>query len=143
VQTCPTFVRRVLCFVLIGIASTALYYAALIAMVELIAWPVMVATTAAFGGVVFANYFLHRRLTFRNKSSVVHTLIPYVFMCLGGFGINAGVMWVGLSIGCDYRVVQAVAIVTVVVWNFVGTTRIFINKESGLRVLEGADHAIR
>lgn len=112
-------------FVVVGLLGTAFYYAALVAMVEVMRIDVLASSCIAFALVVGSNYALHRSWTFRSPVEHRRALLPFVAMSVAGFGINTGVMAAGLASGIHYLLVQALAIVLVVSWNFIFTTLIF------------------
>lgn len=112
-------------FVAVGALGTALYYLALIVLVEYLGMPVIGATCLAFALVVAVNYVLHRMWTFRSPVAHRRALLPFAMMSVAGFGINMAVMALGVAAGIHYLLVQAAAIGLVVTWNYIFTTRIF------------------
>lgn len=104
----------------VGIGGAASYYVLLLGMVELLGITVMIATSIAFVLVVLQNYVLHRKWTFRSDAPHGTALPLFLGMSLAGFAINWSLMHLGVQrLFIDYRLVQGVAIVAVVVWNFV------------------------
>ncbi len=112
--------RRLLKFSLVGILATFVYYLVLWSMVELINIPVLVASSVAFILVTVENYLLHHKWTFRSTNAHSNAFPRFVLMSGGGFTINWFVMFAGTEFwAINYLLVQAVAIVMVIAWNFV------------------------
>ena len=100
--------------------ATAVYYAALVAMVELMGLPVLVATSIAFALVTIENYLLHRSWTFQSTAAHRSAFPRFVLMSVVGFFLNAGIMYYGVqALQYNYLLVQTLAIVVLVCWNFV------------------------
>ena len=114
--------RRLIKFGLVGILATFVYYLALWCMVEILNIPVLLATSIAFVLVTIENYLLHYKWTFRSSNDHFIAFPRFILMSAGGFIINLFVMFAGVKLwGFNYLLVQAVAIVMVVSWNFVLT----------------------
>lgn len=112
-------------YIAVGALGTGLYYLGLVLLVEVLHVGVMTATGIAFILVVLVNYVLQRMWTFRSRVAHARAFIPFLVMSAAGFGINSGVMALGIAAGVHYLLVQAVAIGVVVVWNYAFMTRIF------------------
>lgn len=109
---------RLMRFGTVGVLATVVYYGLLWTMVELLAIPVLIATSAAFIFVTLENYILHYTWTFRSANAHTEALPRFLVMNVVGFGINWLVMYVGTSLAAfNYLVVQAVAIAAVTAWN--------------------------
>lgn len=121
----PGRVARYARYIAVGAFGTALYYLALVLLVEALLVGVLASTSISFVLVVAINYLLHRMWTFRSPVAHSQAFIPFVAMSVAGFGINTAVMALGLAAGIHYLLVQAVAIAIVVAWNYIFTTRIF------------------
>jgi putative flippase GtrA len=107
-------------------AGSLVYFALLWSMVDVLGWPVVPASCAAFLLVVAENYVLHRAWTFRSTAPHGQALPGFLLVSLAGFCINAGVMALGVEwLGLHYLAVQLVAIGAVVACNFVGAQWIF------------------
>ena len=81
------------------------------------------ATTASSVGFVIAvmfNYFMHYNWTFGEPAPHGRTLWRYLVMVSCGFLLNGSVMFAGEHWdSLHYLLVQALALVAVVLWNFV------------------------
>ena len=114
----PTIVRLSK-FGIVGLLGTAVYYIALWTMVEILHVPVLVATSMAFLLVALENYALHYAWTFKSTNRHTTALPKFLLMNVVGFFINFGIMFAGVEkMALNYLVVQAVAIIVVVCWNF-------------------------
>lgn len=112
--------ERLIKFGIVGVLVAMLYYLALWTMVELLTIPVLMASSIAFILVSVVNYILHHRWTFRSTNAHSSAFPRFALMNVAGFSINWIVMYVGTEIFIiNYLLVQAVAIVFLVVWNFV------------------------
>ena len=113
-------------FALVGGAGSLAYVVLLWSMVDVLGWPVVPASCAAFLPVVVQNYVLHRAWTFRSGAPHGQALPEFLLVSLAGLGINAGLMALGAGwLGLHYIAVQLVAIGTVVACNFFGAQWIF------------------
>jgi putative flippase GtrA len=113
-------------FVVVGLAGSLVYFALLWSMVDVLGWPAVPASCAAFLLVVLENYVLHRAWTFRSTAPHGQALPGFLLVSLAGFCVNAGVMALGVAwLGLHYLAVQLVAIGAVVACNFVGAQWIF------------------
>lgn len=112
-------VKRLAKFVLVGLLGTGIYYAILCSLVELSGIPVLIATSIAFILVCLENYILHYVWTFNVTGLHAFSFPRFMFMNFIGFWLNWGIMFFGLKMfSINYLLVQAVAIITVVSWNF-------------------------
>lgn len=111
-------VKRLIRFGIVGALATGVYYVLLWMMVEILAIPILVATSVAFIFVTVENYILHFKWTFRSTGTHTETFPRFVLMNIGGFGINSLVMFAGVVVGnFNYLFVQGLAIAMVVAWN--------------------------
>jgi putative flippase GtrA len=110
-------------FAVVGVGTAALYYALLYASVEYLAMNATVASSLVYLLVLGFNYLMHRSWTFSQSSTHTHTLWRYLVMVFCGFCINAAIMYTGVSLtAMNYLLVQGVAMLTVIVWNFTLST---------------------
>lgn len=113
-------------FALVGLAGSLVYFALLWSMVDLLGWPVMLATCCAFLLVVAENYLLHRAWTFHSTAPHGQALPGFLLLSVLGFCVNGAVMALGVEwLELNYLAVQLAAIGAVVACNFVGAQRIF------------------
>jgi putative flippase GtrA len=115
----PRAAARVARFSVVGTLGTVVYYAMLGVLVELMRVPILLATSIAFLLVCVENYLLHYRWTFDSTKEHEVAIACFVFMNGVGFFINWAIMFGGVeSMKMNYLLVQAVALVAVVMWNF-------------------------
>jgi putative flippase GtrA len=123
VPASPTMKRSYVRYAMVGLMGTLAFYALLWILVELARMPVMYATNISFLLVIIQNYLLHYGWTFRSDSSHKQAFPLFLLMSILGFCLNWLVMYVfANSFGWNYLLVQALAIILVVIWNFVFTT---------------------
>lgn len=107
-------------FCAVGLLGAAVYYPVLWALVELVRFSVLAATSIAFILVCVENYILHRVWTFDSYKPHTTAFPRFLFMSLVGFWINWGVMFLGVEkLALHYLLIQAFAIAAVVAWNFI------------------------
>jgi putative flippase GtrA len=107
-------------FGIVGVLTALVHYGLLYAGVELAGLPATLASSVGFLVAVVFNYFMHYNWTFGEPAPHGRTLRRYLVMISCGFLINAGVMLIGENLGSlHYLLVQALALVAVVLWNFV------------------------
>jgi putative flippase GtrA len=106
-------------FLVVGIATTAVHYGVLIALVE--AWNIhpVLGTTAGFVAAVFLSYLLNRRYTFDARPTFGPGLLKYYASVSLGLVINAGLMAQLTAWDAHYLVAQVVASGAALVWNFI------------------------
>ena len=114
------FVAKLYRFSIVGILATLVYYVVLWTLVEKIGVPVMASTSIAFFIVVVENYLLHYWWTFRSDAPHATAFRRFALMNTVGFILNWSIMFFGVRhLPLSYLWIQAIAIVAVVVWNFV------------------------
>lgn len=114
----PQLIWRLLRYGLVGILATVVHYLLLWTLVEWVHLSVLIATSIAFLFVTIENYLLHYVWTFASSNSHHSTFPRFLLMNLIGFWINWGVMYLGMQQSMNYLITQAVAIIAVVIWNF-------------------------
>ena len=105
-------------FMAVGVATTAVHYGVLIALVE--TWDVhpVLGTTAGFIAAVFLSYLLNRRYTFDTRPTFGQGLLKYYASVSMGLVINAGLMALLTGWGVNYLLAQVIASGAALVWNF-------------------------
>ena len=107
-------------FGVVGVLTAILHYGLLYAGVEALRLPATVASSCGFVVAVIFNYLMHYRWTFGEPAPHGRTLRRYLVMISCGFLINAAVMYAGVQwLALYYLVTQALALVAVVLWNFI------------------------
>jgi putative flippase GtrA len=107
-------------FGVVGVLTAMVHYGLLYAGVESANLPATLASSIGFVVAVVFNYFMHYNWTFGEPAPHGRTMRRYLVMITCGFLLNASVMFIGEHWGSfHYLLVQAVALVAVVLWNFV------------------------
>lgn len=110
--------RQFSSFLAVGIATTAVHFGVLIALVE--AWAInpVWATTAGFLAAVLFSYLLNRRFTFDERPAFHSGLLKYYAAVSVGLVLNAGTMALLTGWGFYYFLAQVIASGVALVWNF-------------------------
>ena len=107
-------------FGVVGVLTALIHYGLLYGGVELAGLAPTLASSIGFMVAVIFNYFMHYNWTFGEPAPHGRTLWRYLVMISCGFAINAAVMFTGEHLGSlHYLLVQALALIAVVLWNFV------------------------
>jgi putative flippase GtrA len=110
--------RQFSSFLVIGVATTAVHYGVLIALVE--AWGLnpVGATSAGFLAAVLLSYLLNRRFTFDERPGFSAGLLKYLATASVGLVLNAGTMALLVRWGLHYVLAQSIASGVALIWNF-------------------------
>jgi len=115
-----SFLTRTLRFGVVGVLTAVLHYGLLYVGVEALQLSATVASSLGFVVAVIFNYMMHYSWTFGEPAPHGRTLRRYLVMITCGFLINAAVMYAGVHwLVLHYLLTQALALVVVVLWNFV------------------------
>jgi putative flippase GtrA len=107
-------------FGVVGVLTAMVHYGLLYVGVEWANLPATLASSIGFVVAVVFNYFMHYNWTFGEPAPHGRTMRRYLLMVTCGFLLNAAVMFVGEHWGSvHYLLTQALALVAVVLWNFV------------------------
>lgn len=100
---------------LTGVAATALHYAVLLALVELLAAPA--APAAGIGALCGAAlaYLGNRHFTFQGSAATHQQALPrFLLVALAGAALNSLIVWAGTqALGWHYLAAQALATLVV------------------------------
>jgi len=115
-------------FLAVGVATTAVHYGVLVALVE--AWNVspVWGTTAGFVTAVLLSYLLNRRYTFDELPSFGAGLAKYYASVSMGLVLNAGTMALLTGWGVHYLLSQVVASGIALIWNFLAARFLVFRK---------------
>ena len=107
-------------FGVVGVLTAILHYGLLYVGVEALGLNATLSSSLGFVVAVIFNYLMHYTWTFGEPAPHGQTLQRYLVMISCGFLLNglvmdAGVRWLGLH----YLLTQGLALVVVVLWNFV------------------------
>jgi len=115
-----SFLTRVFRFGVVGVLTAVLHYGLLYGGVEALQLNATLASSLGFVVAVIFNYMMHYSWTFGEPAPHGRTLRRYLVMITCGFLINAAVMYAGVHwLVLHYLLTQALALVVVVLWNFV------------------------
>lgn len=85
-------------FGLVGVVSTLTHIGTLVLLVELIKFTPILASTIGFILAVIVSYFLNYRFTFRAQGAHTNYFPKYVLVCIIGFILNTGIMYLTIEI---------------------------------------------
>ena len=111
-------------FSVVGVLTAVIHYGLLTIGVELFSLGSTLSSSIGFIVCVIFNYAMHYGWTFAGAEGAAQrphgrTLVRYLVMVICGFFINMSVMHIGVSVlQWHYLLVQFVALVAVVLWNF-------------------------
>ncbi len=106
-------------YAVVGIIATVTHYGLLILSVEYFGFPVLLASTVIFVFVASQNYVIHYNWTFDNVGPHTIAFPRFLGTAVAGAFLNWATMHVGIfGLGGNYLVVQFLAIVVVIVWNY-------------------------
>ena len=115
-----TLLVRAFRFGIVGVLTAVLHYGVLYLGVEAASLNATFASSLGFVVAVIFNYLMHYNWTFAEPAPHGRTLGRYLVMITCGFTINAGIMFASEQWwSLHYLLAQAVALVMVVLWNFV------------------------
>lgn len=101
-----------------GAVGTALHYATLITLVEMLGAPVTVGTLAGFTAGALVNYLIARRYVFDSRRSHRSAATRFAIVAVAGAVINTAIVGSLFSAGLHYLAAQVVATFVVLVGNF-------------------------
>jgi putative flippase GtrA len=107
-------------FAFVGGCATAIHYAILTFLVEILKFHPVSATTVGFAVAAAVNYSLNRRFTFESSAKHVVALPKFMTVALLGAAMNAGIVgWFEDHTSLHYLVSQICATIAVLAWNFI------------------------
>ena len=110
---------RLLRFGLVGVITAVVHYGLLYVLVEYAGMQATLSSSVGFLVAVAVNYGMHYSWTFAAPVPHGRALTRYIVMIALGFLINGGAMQAGVEIlELNYLVVQLLAFVVVIIWNF-------------------------
>jgi len=83
----------------VGLTSTAIYFALLWFVKQLLPLPVSVQGAIAYGIGMVGDYLLHRSFTFRSQRQHTHAGPRYLLVQGTGMLMNSAVLWLGVDVG--------------------------------------------
>lgn len=113
--------KKFVSFVFVGGFATGVQYAILLVGVQLLSMSPTWASSLGFAFSAIFNYTLNYYVTFRSASRHIEAASKFVVIAAAGLLINGGIMHAGVVIfDLHYLLVQIVATVIVLLWNFLG-----------------------
>lgn len=114
-----TYTKPFLIFCGIGGISTAIQFAVLGALVELLSLSPIAASIIGYCTSALTNYALNYRFTFASDQPHSVTLPRFALVSTTGLAINAGLMTLFVTfLGANYWIAQGLSTGAVLVWNF-------------------------
>jgi putative flippase GtrA len=118
----PAWLVQAIKFSFVGVLNTVVDlggYFLLTRWLGLAGLPVA-AKSISYSAGILNSFFWNRSWTFRSKTQIWATLLPFVLVNLVGLAINTGIMQLCLNIlGLPELVALGLATVSTLVWNFV------------------------
>lgn len=108
-------------FTIVGVAATLIHMFVTVLLVDFVGWRnATAATVIAFLCALVVSYFGQYRWTFRARENHGRYVWKFVFVAVGGLGLNAGMMYVGTSIfHLNYLIPLAAIVLSVPALTFV------------------------
>lgn len=112
--------RTVMRFVIVGGTTAALFYGLVYLFYEVLAWPILLASSLSCALALGFNYQLHYRWTFASEASHRQALGRYLVMSGCSVLINSTLMYVGVELwNLHLWLAQTVAALAMILWNIV------------------------
>lgn len=119
----PLALRQAVKFGMVGVLNTAVDWIAYFILTDalrVLAIHPTLAKAISYTLGILNSFIWNRNWTFRSKTGVAGTLLPFILVNLVGLGINAGLMQLGLyTLHLPEIVSLALATVGTLAWNFV------------------------
>ncbi len=117
-QPAPRDLALVLRFIFVGGSTAAISMGLIFILVEFAGIHTTPASTIAASVATVYNYLLHYHWTFSSDAPHGVVLVKYVTMCTGAVVLSTLIMHFGVPLtGLHYLVIQAAAVVAVVLWS--------------------------
>jgi|LFEF01.1.fsa_nt_gb putative flippase GtrA len=113
---------RLALFVAFGILSSAAYLATMVACVDVLGFPVVPSSVAAFVVGTLVSYVLNTRFTYRDRMNWAN-FNRFALVVLIGFGLNVAITWIFARLGVHYVIGALVVFVVVPAFNFLAHSR--------------------
>jgi len=117
-------------FAIVGVISAFVDVGVLVALKELAHVDVLVSSAISFCVSVTVNYILSMSFVFKSKKqSKLKEFVIFVFLSIGGLGLNQLILWIGVKFtSVYYLIVKFLAMVIVPIYNFI-TRKIFLESK--------------
>jgi putative flippase GtrA len=112
-------------FSLVGVMGAVTYFAVSTVLMETLDIALTVAAAIAFILTVLQNYVLHYHWTFQSRDRHQLALPRFVVVSIVGLAINSAAVWFGVNYSnLGPPVIQLMAVLFVVVWNFLASSHL-------------------
>jgi putative flippase GtrA len=116
--------RKFIRYGIVGAIGTITHLVILLFLVEFLSFNPIISSSFAFIVVVLVSYYLNYNWTFASKAKHLNALIRYITVCLVGFSLNLGIMFVIVDIlHLWYMFGQIIAILVIPISNFILNSR--------------------
>ena len=110
---------RFAAYAIVGALGAVVHYSMTVALVELLAWNVLAASTAGFIAALCTQFLVNRRHGFASSAPIGSSFARYTATSVAGLGLNLAVLHVATAVaGLHYLAGAALAIVFVTPVNF-------------------------
>lgn len=113
--------KKFISFVFVGGFATGLQYAILVGCVQLFSMSPTWASSLGFAISSIFNYTLNYYFTFRSSTKHIEAVAKFAVISATGLVLNGAIMEAGITLlDWHYVLVQIVATIIVMFWNFLG-----------------------
>ena len=126
-----SLIKQVSKFGVVGVIAFGIDYGLLIVLTEVSGLNYLLSATVSFIAALVFNYIASMRYVFKHKADVSRAKEFTIFAILSviGLGLNNLIMWAGVTLSFDYRVVKLFATALVMAYNFITRKRLLDGKE--------------
>ena len=123
-------VSQLIKFAIVGVIAAFVDVGVLVVLKELFCVDVLLASAISFSVSVTVNYLLSMSFVFKSKKqSKIKEFVIFVFLSIGGLGLNQMILWIGTKYtSVYYLIIKFLAMVIVPIYNFV-TRKIFLESK--------------
>ena len=112
-------ITQPLVFGLVGMCATLTHFCALLVLTQTLHWHPLLVNPIAFLIAFQISFLGHWHYTFRRQKAWQHALPRFFITALIGLTTNQILFWYLLHQGQDYRIAQAITLMTVAVLSFI------------------------
>ena len=108
----------------VGAIGTAVHIILLLVLVEVFSFHPVIASSGAFVVVIIVSYYLNYSWTFKARNNHATALARYITVCLIGFSLNAGIMFIVVDLlNWWYLLGHAISTIVIPISNFILNSR--------------------
>lgn len=116
--------RKFIRYGIVGSIGTITHLGILLFLVEIVSLNPIISSSVAFIIVVLISYYLNYNWTFKATAKHFNSLIRYIAVCLVGFSLNTGIMFIIVDIlHLWYMLGQIISIIIIPISNFILNSR--------------------